>query len=291
MRYIAYLVIFIATMDVPAYSQEGFEIYVAYIGGDEQRGYMVSEPWNITRTPGYDNQPSFVPGQDVVLYSAIRDGVQSDVFAYLLPYGPEVQLTASEESEFSPELMPNGRISAVRVEKNEAQRLWQLKPGKKWARPLFRDIYQIGYYARLGEENYCFFVLPEPFTLQLADGKKSSPVVLDRNIGRSLKPVPGKNSFAFINKQDSSEWVIKEYDPLNKRFDRITSIHPGPEDMAWGPGNNLFMAKGSSIYYFDYKGEEKWYHLFDFGPFGIKDIYRISFSADGNWMAFVVAEN
>ena len=40
-------------------------------------------PWiNISNSPGYDNQPSFLPDSSAVLFSSNRDGKQTDIYRY-----------------------------------------------------------------------------------------------------------------------------------------------------------------------------------------------------------------
>ena len=43
---------------------------------------VLSNPSNITNRVGYDNQPTFSPKGDYILYTSIRDEKQSDIFKY-----------------------------------------------------------------------------------------------------------------------------------------------------------------------------------------------------------------
>ena len=48
------------------------------------------------------------------------------------------------------------------------------------------------------------------------------------------------------------------------------------------------MAKGSVIYYFDYMESGNWYEVADLSVFGLKNIFRLAFSPDGNWVALLL---
>jgi WD40 repeat protein len=272
--------------DVPA-----FDIYLMYIGGNEEMGYLYSEPWNISNSAGYDNQPSFSNDGRSILFTSMRHGNQTDIYQYNLPSGPLSQLTRTEESEYSPEFLPGDEhFTVVRVEKDEAQRMWRFRKDGRKPRLFMRDMYDVGYYSRLSDNYYALFVLPEPFTLQYVQVKNQRPLILDKEIGRSIKAIPGTDQFVYISKKDSSEWMIKQYDTGDKKFQQIAGIIPEAEDMTWGPDKNLFMAHNAIICYFDYQKTNSWYQLADLSSWGIENIYRLAFSPDGQWLAFVVAE-
>jgi WD40 repeat protein len=277
---------FVSAQDVPA-----FDIYLMYLGGNEDSGYIYSEPWNISNSKGYDNQPSFAGDGRSILFTSMRSGNQADIYQYQVPAGPLVQLTATAESEYSPEFLPGDEhFTVVRVEKDNAQRLWRFRQDGRKPRLLMRDMYDVGYYGRLADNDYALFVLPEPFTLQYVQVKNQRPLILDKEIGRSIKAVPGTDQFVYVSKKDSLEWMIKRYDIGDKKFEQITRIVPETEDLAWGPDNNLFMAHNAILCYFDYQKTNTWYQVADLSKWGLDHIYRLAFSPDGKWLAFVVAE-
>lgn len=281
----------ISSLKVAAQEVPAFEIYMMYVGGDEKMGYLYSEPWNISNSAGYDNQPSFSTDGKSVLFTSMRNSNQTDIYQFTLPSGPLRQITRTEESEYSPEFLPGDEFfTVVRVEKDEAQRMWRFRKDGRKPRLLMRDMYDVGYYGRLTNQDYALFVLPEPFTLQYVHVNNQRPLILDKQIGRSIKAIPGTDQFVYISKKDSTEWVIKQYDTSEKQFEKITGIIPESEDFTWGPDNNLFMAHHSIICYFDYQKTNSWYQLADVSQWGIENIYRLAFSPDGQWLAFVVAE-
>ncbi|MBC8173572.1 MAG: PD40 domain-containing protein [Chitinophagales bacterium] len=284
------LICFLFIQGVAHAQLPGFEIFYLYIGGNEDSGYVYSEPVNITNREGYDNQPSFANDGESILYTSIRDGIQADIYEYSCSSGLTKQLTHTSESEYSPEITPDGKyFSVVRVERDSSQRLWKFRKDGSRPKVMLQFIYDIGYYCRISKTKIAIFQLPEPFTLKMASVTNQDAKFIDDNIGRCIKNIPGENAFSYIAKDDSTSWDIKRCDE-ERRITLITSIEPVAEDFAWYPDGNLFMATGSTIYYYDYREDDKWYRLADMSPFGIGTIYRINFSADGKWMVFVAGE-
>jgi Tol biopolymer transport system component len=86
----------------------------------------VSRAVNITHTPGYDNQPSFTPDGAAILFTSNRGGTQTDIYRYEIATETTARLTNTPEGEYSPTVTPDGQhISAIRVEADSTQRLWQ----------------------------------------------------------------------------------------------------------------------------------------------------------------------
>ena len=96
------------------------EIYLAEISFPENK-LTIGKAINITQNPGYDNQPYFLPGNNSLLYTSVKnledEKPQSDIYAYSLKSASTTQITATPESEYSPTLTPSGEfISVVRVD-------------------------------------------------------------------------------------------------------------------------------------------------------------------------------
>src|SRR5512142_1750822 len=73
---------------------------------------------NLTQRIGYDNQPSFTPDGQSILYTRIEGNAPSDVWRISLATRETSNVTRTiVESEYSPTPMPDGRhFSTVRVE-------------------------------------------------------------------------------------------------------------------------------------------------------------------------------
>src|SRR5947207_2523419 len=97
------------------------EIFLASLTSSDGRP-VVGPAVNITRSPGYDNQPSFTPDGNSVLFTSIRGGRQTDIYRYDFSSGATVRVTDTPESEYSPTVTPDGaHISVIRVEADGTQ--------------------------------------------------------------------------------------------------------------------------------------------------------------------------
>ena len=86
-------------------------------------------PRNLTHRTGYDNQPSFTPKGDAILYTAVGGDAQADIWRMALPNGAPKNLTNTPESEYSATVTPDGRsYSVIRVEADST------RPGR-WSSP------------------------------------------------------------------------------------------------------------------------------------------------------------
>ncbi|MFN3940724.1 MAG: TolB family protein, partial [Chitinophagales bacterium] len=189
----------------------GFEIYLSYIGGNATQGYYFTEPENISRNTGYDNQPHFSNDGNSIIFASIRTGNQADIFQYSIPDRTIQQLTHTPESEFSPEFYASDKyISTVRVQLDSAQRLWSYKVKSGKFKPLLKNIYDVGYYCHINTNFIALFLLPEPFRLSIANVKERIMVEMDRNIGRSIKMIPQENSLVYVVKDDTAFNLIKK---------------------------------------------------------------------------------
>ena len=57
------------------------DIYVADLR-TVGRKLTVATPVNVTKRPGYDNQPFFLPSGHAFLYTSIREDGQADIYRY-----------------------------------------------------------------------------------------------------------------------------------------------------------------------------------------------------------------
>ncbi|NIQ58624.1 MAG: hypothetical protein GWN71_36280, partial [Gammaproteobacteria bacterium] len=64
----------------------------------------------LTDRDGYDNQPSFTPAGDAILYTSIRNG-QADTYRIGLAGGEPTRVTHTPESEYSPTPTHGDRFS------------------------------------------------------------------------------------------------------------------------------------------------------------------------------------
>lgn len=256
-----------------------------------QMGSMIhfGEPVNATKRTGYDNQPSFMPDGNAVLYTVIDDGGQADAWQFALPAGKPARMTDTKESEYSPTVMPDGRqFSVIRVEADSAQRLWRFPLDQSGPPALVLEgAKPVGYHAWAGDHTLVLFVLGSPATLQLADDRTGTAEIVARDIGRALVRVPGRDAVTFMQQvPDSAPWIA-ELDVRTKTTRRLVQPPRGADYHAWTPDGALIVASGSNLFRHI---DGRWDQVADFTRWGVRGISRLAVSPKGDWLAFVAED-
>jgi WD40 repeat protein len=262
------------------------DIFVIDLGTGRGGKLKLGQPVKISTWAGYNNQPSFMPDGNSILYTSIRDK-QADIYRYELRAATTTQVTNTPESEYSPTLMPDGKsISVVRVEADGAQRLWKFPLAGGPPALILEKIKPVGYHLWIDQDTLALFVLGKPNTLQLVDLKSGKAVWLADNPGRILRRVPHQNKFSFVQKVSDQEWLIKTFDLKTKIVATFVKTFPGAEDYAWTPDGVLLMANGSKLFARK-ESDWAWVELADFSSAGLKNITRIAVSPKGDRIALV----
>lgn len=95
------------------------DVYLAPLSGSGS-ALTIGTPVNVSNSPEYDNQPSFLPDGSAILFTSRRDGRQTDIYRYDIKTTLVTQLTRTAENEYSALVTPDGRtFSTVRGDKQE----------------------------------------------------------------------------------------------------------------------------------------------------------------------------
>jgi dipeptidyl aminopeptidase/acylaminoacyl peptidase len=277
------------------------EIYLMAMPG-AQRPDLVR--WaNISNNAGYDNQPSFLPDGSGLLFSSMRDGKQTDIYRYDIAGERVTQATNTPESEYSPTVTPDKRgFSAVRVEADNAQRLWRFDLDGSHPRVVLENVKPVGYHVWIDETHLALFVLGAnggPATLQLADTTTGAATVAVTGIGRSLLMRPGTSTVSYLATGETPP-VLKALDPRTGVSTTLIAPVEGSQDCAWLPDGRLIMARGRVISVWA-AGTTTWEPFVEFPTAasgqtppgtagmlpGFDAITRLAVSPDGRWLAFV----
>ncbi len=253
----------------------------------------VGPPSNITRSPGYDNQPSFTPDGTSILFTSIRGGgTQTDIYRYDIASGSTLRVTTTAESEYSPTVTPDGaHISVIRVEADGTQRLWRFTMSGKDPELVLTNVKPVGYHAWSGDHRLALFVLGSPASLQVADTRTGNAEVLARGINRSIQKIPGGQTISFVARSGAganAALSIQELDPATKRITPLTTAVAGAReaDCAWTPDGMLVMAEKDVLYGWK-KGQAGWQKVADLAALGLHGVTRIAISPKGDRIAFV----
>ncbi len=243
-------------------------------------------PIKITTWVGYNNQPSFMPDGQSVLYTSIRDQ-QADIYRYEIARGATTQITKTPESEYSPTLTPDGQsISVVRVEADGTQRLWRFPLAGGAPSLILEKIKPVGYHLWIDDHTLALFILGKPNTLQLVDTRTEKAGTIAENPGRILRRIPHQNKLSFVHKISDQEWIIKAYDLDSRKTTELIKTFTSVEDYAWTPAGDLLMAKDAKLFVRK-KSDWAWQEIADFSKAGLKTITRIAVSPKGDRIAFV----
>src|SRR4029078_12900432 len=144
---------------------------------------------------GYDNQPFYTPYGKSILFTAIRDGRQTDIYEFDRAARHAKPLITRPEGEYSPTITPDGQgISVIRVEADKTQRLWRFDRSGKNPTVILPDIKPVGYHVWVDADTLVLFVIGPPATLQLAHVATGKADIVARDIGRSLQRIPNNRA-------------------------------------------------------------------------------------------------
>jgi Tol biopolymer transport system component len=256
------------------------EVYVAPLSIDAVP-MTGGTPTNVSNSPGYDNQPSFLPDGSGLLFTSNRDGKQTDIYRYDFASKALTQLTRTAESEYSPLVTPDRKsFSVIRVEADGTQRLWGFDLDGSNPRLVLENVKPVGYHAWIDDTHLALFVLGatgQANTLQLADSSTGKSDVVDSGIGRSLQIRPRTRTLTYVSKPQGAHWVIKELDPRTRAIVTLTETVDDntSEDFAWHQARPwLLMPKGTKL--FGWNAQGGWREVGDFTAAGIGRITRLA---------------
>lgn len=261
----------------------------------------IGKPINISNNPGYDNQPSFTPDGAAVLFTSVRGDRKpdpansaqtgSDIYRYELASNRLSQVTSTNESEYSPTPMPDGKhISVIQVEPDGTQRLWKFPLAGGNPEIILRDVKPVGYHAWADARAVALFVLGEPPTLQLADISAGKAEVIASDIGRSILKIPG-GGISFVHRETMDgqrTLMIKELDPVTKQIRPLVRVMPGVDapDLAWTPEGMLLLAADGKLHGWR-RGAGTFEVVADLESIGLRGVSRMAVSPAGDRVALV----
>jgi len=245
---------------------------------------------NVTRRPGYDNQPAFLTDASGMLYTAIDSSGQADIWRYDIRTRRRVRLTNTPESEYSPTMMPgSARFSVVRVERDSTQRLWSFRLDGQDPQVVLESLAPIGYHAWLDQFRLAVFVLGTPNTLHVLRRDGSEDDVRATRIGRTIQRVPAQGWYSFVQLDSTrTPWIVAQ--PFEGgAVSRLVRLPEGNEFYTWAPDGTLLSSTGTAIVRWNGMSGEgsAWLPVLSSAPLAVKDISRLAVSPDGQWLAFV----
>jgi hypothetical protein len=272
------------------FSQASSEIYLFDL--KSKKGQVtLSNPVNITKHKGYDNQPSFDADNTLIYYSSFNEDGRSDIKMYNYETKETKSFTTTQEREYSPTLTPDKYfISCIIQRDNNAQDLGKYPLGGGAPDVIINNLI-VEYHAWLDNSNLALFVLGDPNTLHLYQLPTKQDTILANNIGRSLHKIPGTRAFSFIQKTAEKDWLIKKVDLETQKISTVTKTIAGQEDIAWTSDGLILTSDGEKLFVFTPGKDLSWREVeIKAGKEILKGVTRLAVSQDGDKLAVVVAE-
>jgi len=274
-----------------AYGQSTLVTHIYLFTLDHQdTKWQVHSPRFLTKfnDKGYNNQPSFINIDELVLSVKMPENDQNDIYLLNLRTNTKRQITKTAASEYSPSVSTDMKyLSCVRVDDpaSGVQRLYnyEFKQNGAIESPL-ADIKNVGYYSWLDQKNVALFLVHKPNQIALVNTDTKDPLIFSSEIGRCLQKNT-KGNLIYVHKINDEYWYIKEYDHTNQRANIIVETVPGSEDFAMTENGSFIMGKDSKLYSITPGVQKSWVEIADLSFFGIKNIKRLAIQ--GNRIAIV----
>lgn len=283
----------LASLAMPAASalqaQGGTDIWVVELRG-QGSALEVGQPRNLTRRPGYDNQPQFTPNGRALLYTRIDSTGRSDTWRIDIAGGRHNWLSNTRvEQEYSPTPMPDeSGFSAIVVEADSTQRLWAYDWNGVPQHVIVPALRPVGYHVWIGTSMIGAFVLanPAPNALVLMHPLTGRVDTLARGIERAFARVPGREAFTFVQRTDSNT-IVSEVDTRTMRVRRVMTGPPGLEYHVWLPDGTMLISGQGQVWRW---ADSRLTPFVDLRTFGISGVSRLALSPDGGMLAFVASD-
>jgi hypothetical protein len=300
MRVITVVVTALALGQPALRPQSPTDIYLFSLA-DGLQALGAAKPQPIATTSGYENQPHFDRDGRRILFTANRDGKQTDIYEFDRTTGRTQQLTRTPEGEYSPTVpavrptaarLARDGFTVIRVEPDGTQRLWQFDRRGHDPVLVLTDIKPVGYHAWIDGDRLALYVLGEPATLQLAQVSTGAGEIVARDIGRTLRLVPGTTLVSFVQRESEGQYSIKSLDPSSGRIETMTGTAEGSldRDYEWLPdGRTVLMSAGTKVLAWT-RATSTWREVLDVSKHGLGAVTRLAVSPSADALAVVTAE-
>jgi hypothetical protein len=290
MKKLSVLICCILPFTLPAQQPPATDIYLFDL--KQRKGEVtLTNPKNITKHPGYDNQPFFHPDKPLLYYASADDSGRTDIIEYNYQTDSSRKLTATSEREYSPTVTPDKRfISCILQRDNGAQDLVKYPIAGGQPIVLISNL-TVGYHAWADDEHLVAFILPQPFTLQWIDVKNQTEKVLAENIGRSLHKIPRQKAMSFTQQQPDKTWVIRKLSLATLTITDHAAIATEKEPLiSWTPDGKILRSDDWKIYFLKTGNSSEWKQANIQSLLPLKGISRMAVSRSGKKIAVVVEE-
>lgn len=238
---------------------------------------------------GYNNQPSFVENDVLLMAVQYPEMPQPDIFSFNLTKRTQTRVTRTRSGEYSPKPIGDGRkFSAVRQEyvgRDTILRVWEFPTNRlDNGRPLFPNLNGTGYYSWLNSRQLALFLTGSPSQLVVGDLATQKTTQITGMPGRCFERLPNGN-LLFVQKGNSptEPWMLMEQNlyRLNEPPRALINTLPGSEDFLVLNDGTILMGNGSKLYHYNPILGGDWRAVVDLRFYGITKISRLAHNERG----------
>jgi len=247
----------------------------------------ISNPLAVPHGKGYNNQPSFISNEKILIASFHLE--QIDILSFDVKTGEKARFEFPlGGDQFSPQLIPDSEeFATVRLDTSGIQRLYKYSMKNKEASPLLDDI-SVAYFAFYDQNEILATVLnEEKMDLVRIDLNSRKTDTLFHDAGRFIQKIPGTDTMSYTLVNPSNKMDIYGMDMSTGESYFITELSKGVLDGVWIDDSRILMGIGHNLYLFDTFGEGEWEHFASLEDHGISGITRMAISPDGKSLAIV----
>jgi dipeptidyl aminopeptidase/acylaminoacyl peptidase len=282
--------VFCFLLSITGFSQiPSTDIYFANVVQKGNEFYIINIK-NITSRIGYDNQPCFSEDGNFIYFSSDRDGSQTDIYRYEIKKGKTERITKTNESEYSPALIPGSdALSVVRINTDSAQYLYRILPDGSNPVNLYTGRDSIAYHSWIDSNRILISESGETNSVSLLDLVEQETIRIAENTGGSMYKIRAENAVSFTVKSNYDNLQIKKFNGLLNKVENITKLPAGSEYHAWLNESTIVSGSKGKLYFFDLNNKKNgWQLMADLSNTPAANFNSITFDPSGKKIALVV---
>jgi hypothetical protein len=241
----------------------------------------------VTSHPRDDDQPAFLADSSGFLFASNRESAQWDIYKYVVATRTVVPVTRTPEDEVNPVATPDGRTFTVA--RGPERRLWRFNLDGTDAGPVPSHAGGVAAHAWFSPTVVAAVVSPangRTGTVQLTDTSAGTTETIETGVGRSLFVRPDGSAVGFVRTVRDGSLVMREWDARTRKSRETGFALEGADEVACTPAGMLVMGHRSKLRFFEPESD-RWIEFADVDQLRGRQITRMAFSPDGQWVAIV----
>jgi hypothetical protein len=255
------------------------KLYVAPLDGTR-----VGAPVLVTDKTGYVNQPAFTPDGNGLYFTWRPDGGQADLWLHDLRDRSERAVTCTATEEYVAGPLPDGRLTAIRVEADLTKHLVMLAPREQL---LFPAVTDLGAYRWVDDHTVALMTAGADGATALAVGDLTTGAVtpIAEHVGGALAVIPGQRAISYVD-TSGEHMVLRRADLATHATSELLALPDGTDTVAWLDDGSALAGSGTKLVRATKGGP--WQEVADLAGALAGPITRVVVSADHRRLAIVV---